>query len=132
MKSKYVSFVVVNLLLCLYISYRYGILDYLGVLMIVTIHELGHYMFALIKGGDPEFIVSSKGDPGVEHDVDSVFVASGGVIFNLLSLPIFVGMRVMDMTPFFMVLLIIGGSLYDIVKITKMLRRNEEELRKSE
>jgi len=127
-KSKYVTFMVVNLLVCLFVLHYYGIFDYLGVLMIVTIHELGHYMFALIKGGNPKFIISSKGDPGVRHGGDSLFVASGGMVFNFLSLPIFVGMRVMDMTSSFIVLLIICGSLADIVSITKMLRKTEGEV----
>ena len=47
------------------------------------------------------------------------------MIANFLFLPIFVGIGIMDMEPLFMALLIIGGSLSDIAKIVKELRKCE-------
>lgn len=126
MKSNHASFIVLNLVLCIYVLHQYGILSYLGILMILVTHELGHYICALIKGRNPELFISSSGDPGVQYDGErTVFFMAGGMIANFLFLPVFIGMEIMDMEPWYLLLLIIGGSLSDIVKIVKDLRKSE-------
>ncbi len=126
MRSKYERVIVVYLLLGLYISYRYNVLSYLGILMMVTSHELGHYMFAVIKDRDPEFVVLSGGNFGVRYDGGerSLLITSGGMIVNFFFFPLFVGIGIMNMEPHFIALLIVAGSLSDIVKITKELRKS--------
>ena len=95
--------------------------------MMITSHELGHYMFAAIKGKDPEFIVSSGGNFGVRYDGGerSLLITSGGMIVNFFFFPLFVGIGIMNMEPHFIALLIIAGSMSDIVHIVKELRKSE-------
>lgn len=96
--------------------------------MIVATHELGHYIFAVIDGRDPEFVVSSGGNFGVTYDGErTLIIMAGGMIVNFLFLPLFVGMGIMDMEPWYLALLIIAGSSSDIVKIIKMLRKTKQE-----
>ena len=126
MKSRRARVMAINLVVGFYISYRYGVLSCLGILIMVTSHELGHYMFAVIKGKDPEFIISSGGNFGVRYDGErELLITAGGMIINFLFLPLFIGIGMMNMEPYFIALLIIGGSLSDIVKITKELRKSE-------
>jgi len=125
-KTKYLSFILFNLVVAFYLSYRYSVLSYLGLLMMIAIHELGHYVFAVIDGGVPEFIISSRGDFGVTYDREwTVLFGAGGMLANFLFLPLFVGMGIMDMGPGWIVLLIIGGSSRDIMNIVKELRKSE-------
>lgn len=125
MKSKYTWPIIVYLAVGLYFSYRYSVLSSLGILMILVTHELGHYMCVVIKGGDPRFIYR-EGKFGVAYSgkvrEQSLLIASGGMIVNFLFLPLFVGMGVLDMDALWMALLIMGGSLSDIVKIVKMVK----------
>jgi len=94
--------------------------------MIVVIHELGHYICAVIKGRNPEFFISRGGDPGVQYDGGrTIFITAGGMIANFLFLPLFIRMEIMEMEPWYLLLLIIGGSLSDIAKIVKELEKNE-------
>ncbi len=97
--------------------------------MILATHELGHYMCAVIKGKNPRFIY--RGNFGIVYSRKvgerSLFITSGGMIVNFLFLPLFVGMRVLDMEPWWMALLIIGGSLSDIVEIVKIVKGAEKE-----
>ena len=126
MKSSHVRVMVISLLAGFYISYRYGVLSCLAILMILASHELGHYMCAVIKGRDPEFIITSGGNFAVMYGGgESFLVTAGGMIVNFLFLPIFVGMRMMDAGPMWIALMIIGGSLSDIVHITRELRKSE-------
>ncbi len=123
MKNKYVRVIIIYLVVGLYISYRYGVLSYLGYLMIMVTHELGHYMFAAINDKNPEFVLSSEGNFGVRYDgPQSLLTTAGGMIVNFLFLPLFVGMKMLDMNTGWIVLLIIGGSMSDIVKIVKMVK----------
>lgn len=125
-RGKYVRVMVLNLIGCVYVLYRYGVLSCLGILMIIATHELGHYMCAVIKGRNPEFIVSNGGSFGVRYGGGwATFITAGGMIANFLFLPILVGMGIMDMNPLIIALLIIGGSLSDISKIVKELRKSE-------
>ena len=129
MKNRHVSFIVLNLVLCICVTYQFGVLSYLAVLMLIFTHELGHYIFAAIKGENPKFIVSSEGNWAISYrdrpGENSVLFLSGGMIANFLFLPIFIGMGVMDMEPWHIALLIIGGSMSDIAKIVKELRKRE-------
>ena len=126
MESKYVRVMVINLVVGVYLSYRYSVLSYLGVLMMIAIHELGHYVFAVIGGEDPKFIVSSGGNFGVTYDGErTVLISGGGMIVNFLFIPLFVGMGMMDMGLGWVALLIIAGSSSDIVRITRVLRSVE-------
>lgn len=128
MENRHTFFILFNLVLCVCITYQYGIISYLGVLMIVITHELGHYACAIIKGRDPEFIISSRGDPGVRYGGGrTIFIAAGGVMTNFLFLPVFTGMEIMGVESRIPVLLIIGGSLRDIRDIVNIVK----ELRKS-
>lgn len=127
MKSKHAWPIIVYLAVGLYFSYRYSALSSLGILMIGVTHELGHYMCAVIKGKDPRFIYRG-GNFGVAYSRKagerSLFITSGGMIVNFLFLPLFVGMEVLDMNALWIALLIIGGSIRDIVHIVKDLRKS--------
>jgi len=126
MKNKHVSFIFLNLVVCVCILPQYGVISYIGVLMIVGIHELGHYMCAAIEDRNPEFCISSSVDPAVRYDGErTIFIAAGGMIANLLFFPLYIKMEIMDMEPWYLLLLIIGGSLRDIMNIVKVLRKSK-------
>ena len=125
MKSNYTLFMIVNLIAGFYISYRYSILSYLGILMIIATHKLGHYICAVIKDRNPEFTILRGRNFGIQYRGDnSILITTGGMIVNFVFFPLFVGMEIMEMDPWFLVLFIMVGSLGDVVKIIKMLRNN--------
>ena len=126
MKGKHTWSIIVYLAVGLYFSYRYSALSSLGILLIMVSHELGHYMCAVIKDKNPRFIY--RGNFGVSYSrrvgERGLLIMSGGMIVNFLFLPLFVGMKVLDMDALWIALLIIGGSLGDIVHIVKELRKS--------
>ncbi len=127
--SEFPRSIILYLAVGIYFSYRFGVLSCLGLVMILVTHEVGHYMCAVIKDKDPRFIYR-EGKFGVAYSgrvgEESLLIASGGMIVNFLFLPLFTGMRVLDMDAWWITLLIIGGSLRDIVKIVKELRRRAD------
>lgn len=124
MKGKHTWSIIVYLAVGIYFSYRFGVLSCLGILMIGVTHELGHYVCAVIKDRNPRFIY--RGNFGVAYSVkdggQSLFITAGGMILNFLFLPLFVGMEILDMNAGWIALLIIGGSISDIVGIVKMVK----------
>lgn len=125
MKSNIMYFIVINVIVCYFVLSQLGVLTYIGIVMMVVTHEMGHYIFALLKNRTPRFIISSSGDPGVNYKGErSMLILSGGMIFNFLSLPIFIYM--MNIEYWYIPLFIIGGSLSDIAKIMKRLRNKAD------
>jgi len=93
--------------------------------MIIATHELGHYLCAVIRNKKPRFIIR-YGNLGVSYSREvgesALLITSGGVILNFLFLPLFVGMGIMDAPPFWIGMMILGGSISDISSIIRSLR----------
>ncbi len=122
--NKYIYFVGGQLILCGFVLYYYTPLAYLIVLMIMVTHELGHFVFATFMNESPKFVIADNGNPRmmVEANKMSVFSAAGGIVTNLFFLPVFIGMGLMYMDLWFVVLLIVGGALGDMLLIVRLIK----------
>ena len=123
--NKYVPIIFAYLVVAYVITNMYGILSYIGLWMIIATHELGHYLCAVIRNKNPKFIVSSISLGVLYHrkvGESGLLITSGGMILNFLFLPLFVGMGIMNAPPFWIGLMILGGSVSDISSIVRSLR----------
>lgn len=107
-----------------------SILEILGLLFFLIIHELGHALAGSIVGKKIKFTISKNNNPatvvtGFNSKREYVFVASAGVILNLMSYQIISTM--LDCNLFMYLFLCFGCGFGDIRKIYQIVQKKGEQ-----
>lgn len=101
--------------------YYYDAMTLLGMVCLITSHELGHYIFSLWENAEPRFIISHTGNIGVRSTTPSVCISMAGLLVNFLLIPLISAGSEIEWWGW--VMIVICASSKDIGKTRKMLER---------
>lgn len=123
-QSKYIKFVLLQVGIVMVTLGLYDVLTLFGYIIMIMSHEFGHYIFALIDGGTPKFGIDDGGNPCVVCEYMSVTTGLGGLMVNLLLMPLFFWLY--NMAWWSVIMLIFALAFKDIVMSFDIFRGSDK------